>query len=100
MNNNWGEYKVNKNTGAISKKYLYGEINYEEKIIGLALTMAVVSALKYGSICVNICEQRGRYKQCIHVKFKRIYIISGKIFGGETWCDVYWNPDDKCITVR
>ena len=51
----------------------------KKKIIGLALTIAVVSALStaaYASTYVNNEDVTSSV-----FKFKRIYIVSGKIFG-------------------
>lgn len=53
----------------------------KKKIIGLAFTIAVVSALSTAAYASTYVNNEDVTKQCIYVKFKRIYIVSGKIFG-------------------
>ena len=71
----------------------------KKKIIGLALTMAVVSALStaaYASTYVNNEDVTSR----VFTSSSNGYtLFPVRYLGEKLGCDVYWNPDDKCITV-
>ena len=71
----------------------------KKKIIGLALTMAVVSALSTAAYASTYVNNEDVTSSVFTSSSNGYTLFPVRYLGEKLGCDVYWNPDDKCITV-
>ena len=71
----------------------------KKKIIGLALTIAVVSALSTAAYASTYVNNEDVTSSVFTSSSNGYTLFPVRYLGEKLGCDVYWNPDDKCITV-
>lgn len=71
----------------------------KKKIIGLAFTIAVVSALSTAAYASTYVNNEDVTSSVFTSSSNGYTLFPVRYLGEKLGCDVYWNPDDKCITV-
>ena len=70
----------------------------KKKIIGLAFTIAVVSALSTAAYASTYVNNEDVTSSVFTSSSNGYTLFPVRYLGEKLGCDVYWNPDDKCIT--